>query len=121
MNNIFNSYINNLIPYFVVKVPGASTSGSKNKQPNPNDSQYAPHNQSVNFVQHKRFDDTLINPDHMVKPRINRPSTAKVDNQPVVGDAPKHELLQQAQQQQQTYKKRKKQEKSGHRNFLRPF
>lgn len=64
------------------------------------DSQYAPHNTSVNFVQHKRFDDALINPDHMIKPRINRPNTSNtVDlNQPVVGDAPKHELLQQTNQ-----------------------
>lgn len=73
-----------------------TTGTGKNKLPNSNDSQYAPNNTSVNFVQHKRFDDTLINPDHMVKPRINRPATVKVDNQPVVGDAPKHELLLQA-------------------------
>ena len=63
------------------------------------DNQYAPHNLSVNFVQHKRFDDALINPDHMVKfktQRTNQPQ--KQDDQPVVGDAPKHELLKQAEQ-----------------------
>jgi hypothetical protein len=60
------------------------------------DSQYAPQNMSVNFVQHKRFDDALINPEHMIKPRMPRtnPNAASAVNQPVVGDAPKHELLQ---------------------------
>ena len=72
---------------------------NKGRQPkrDPN-SHYAPHNQSVNFVQHKRFDDTLINPDHMIKPRMPRPGTGqtvKTEPQPVVGDAPKHKLLQQ--------------------------
>ena len=88
-----------------------TNSGRYNKrEPNSNDSQYAPHNTSVNFVQHKRFDDTLINPDHMVKLRINRPNTTQLENQPVVGDAPKHELLQQAvhtQNHQSSFKKRK--------------
>lgn len=68
---------------------------------NSDNSQYAPQNTSVNFVQHKRFDDALINPDHMIKPRINRPNTVNTAQQvpqPVVGDAPKHELLQQANQ-----------------------
>ena len=60
------------------------------------DSQYAPQNMSVNFVQHKRFDDALITPDHMIKPRIPRTNqnAGAAVNQPVVGDAPKHELLQ---------------------------
>ena len=68
---------------------------------NSDNSQYAPQNTSVNFVQHKRFDDALINPDHMIKPRTMRPNTANTAHQPVqpvVGDAPKHELLQQANQ-----------------------
>jgi hypothetical protein len=58
--------------------------------------QYAPQNTSVNFVQHKRFDDALINPDRMIKPRMPTNKTKMGDNnysQPVVGDAPKHELL----------------------------
>lgn len=58
--------------------------------------QYAPQNTSVNFVQHKRFDDALINPDRMIKPRMPTNKTKLGDNnytQPVVGDAPKHELL----------------------------
>ncbi len=94
---------------------GSGTSG-KNKLPNSNDSQYAPHNTSVNFVQHKRFDDTLINPDHMVKPRIIRPSTVKPDNQPVVGDAPKHDLLIQASVTQAFNNYHKK----SHQNTSRP-
>lgn len=89
---------------------GQSSMGGKYKKvaSSTSDSQYAPHNTSVNFVQHKRFDDALINPDHMIKPRVNRPNTAltsKLGNQPVVGDAPKHELLQQAQTQTSNYKK----------------
>lgn len=63
------------------------------------DDMYVP---QAHFVQHKRFDDTLINPDHMVKRRVDRPNTAQTkDIQPVVGDAPKHELLQQSDQTQQ--------------------
>ena len=59
-----------------------------------NVSQYAPQNTSVNFVQHKRFDDALINPDHMIKPRMPTNKLNKnTVNQPVVGDAPRHELL----------------------------
>ena len=35
----------------------------------------------------------------MVKRRMERPNTVQTkDNQPVVGDAPKHELLQQSDQ-----------------------
>jgi hypothetical protein len=69
---------------------------SKNQPQNTDEinSQYAPQNTSVNFVQHKRFDDALINPDRMIKPRM--PTNKLGDsnyNQPVVGDAPKHELL----------------------------
>lgn len=63
------------------------------------DDMYVP---QAHFVQHKRFDDTLINPDHMVKRRLDRPNTAQTkDIQPVVGGAPKHELLQQSDQTQQ--------------------
>jgi hypothetical protein len=55
----------------------------------------------AHFVQHKRFDDTLINPDHMVKRRMERPKTDQSKEvQPVVGDVPKHELLQQSDQTQ---------------------
>lgn len=61
------------------------------------DDMYVP---QAHFVQHKRFDDTLINPDHMVKRRMERPNTQTKDIQPVVGDAPKHELLQQSDQTQ---------------------
>lgn len=76
-----------------------STTQGQNLNRQVNDSQYAPQNTSVNFVQHKRFDDALINPDHMIKPRLNRPHTSKTEiAQPVVGDAPKHELLQQTNQ-----------------------
>lgn len=98
------------------RTTGTSGTGGKNKLPNSNDSQYAPHNTSVNFVQHKRFDDTLINPDHMVKPRINRPPTVKIDNQPVVGDAPKHDLLIQASLTQASNNYHKK----SHQNTSRP-
>jgi hypothetical protein len=57
---------------------------------------YAPHATSMSYVQHKRFDDALINPDHMIKPRVtHRKDTSNLDSQPVVGNAPKHELLQQ--------------------------
>ena len=56
--------------------------------------QYAPHNTSVNFVQHKRFDDALINPEHMIRPRMPTNQTRRnTEREPVVGDAPKHELL----------------------------
>jgi hypothetical protein len=49
------------------------------------------------FVQHKRFDDALINPDNMIKPRLPRlnPTLQNQPAQPTVGDGPKHELLQQ--------------------------
>ncbi len=104
-----------LIFIFSFHLQATGISG-KNKLPNPNDSQYAPHNTSVNFVQHKRFDDTLINPDHMVKPRINRPPTVKPDNQPVVGDAPKHDLLIQASLTQASNNYHKK----SHQNTSRP-
>lgn len=102
MNNLLKDTHTNLVQN--------TTSGKYKRELNPNssDSQYAPHNTSVNFVQHKRFDDTLINPDHMVKPRINRPNTVHVEAQPVVGDAPKHELLQKTvhtQMQQSSFKK----------------
>lgn len=56
-------------------------------------SQYAPHNLSINFVQHKRFDDTLINPDRIAKFRHQKAQTVQKLDEPVVGDAPKHELL----------------------------
>jgi hypothetical protein len=58
---------------------------------------YGPQSQSVNFVQHKRFDDALINPDHMIKPRMPKTNMAALEaqmQQPTVGDAPKHKLLQ---------------------------
>ncbi len=65
--------------------------------------QYAPQNTSINFVQHKRFDDALINPDRMIKPRMPTGKLARPeDHQPVVGGAPKHELLVQAQTQPST-------------------
>lgn len=49
-------------------------------------------NSSVNFVQHKRFDESVINAD---KNRIpNQKDSKPVKQEPVVGDAPKHELLQ---------------------------
>lgn len=82
---------------------------------------------SVNFVQHKRFDDTLINPDHMVKRRVQRPNTAQAatDNQPVVGDAPKHELLQLASKteaaNQASYKKHTKTSKGPKPNARRQY
>lgn len=73
----------------------SSTRIKQQQQQQQADQQYVP---SVNFVQHKRFDDALINPDHMIKPRQTRPNTNRADasqqQQPVVGDAPKHELLQ---------------------------
>lgn len=75
-----------------------SRHSSSQKNTTEAESQYAPHNQAVNFVQHKRFDDALINPDHMVRfkvPRTN-PNQKPDQDQPVVGDAPKHELLKQA-------------------------
>ncbi len=59
---------------------------------------YGPQSQSVNFVQHKRFDDALINPEHMIKPRMPKANLALLESQqqqPTVGDgAPKHKLLQ---------------------------
>lgn len=51
---------------------------------------------SVNFVQHKRFDESLINADKNRMPSHAHNKPVKQD--PVVGDAPKHELLQQATQ-----------------------
>ena len=58
-------------------------------------SQQNQHQQTaVNFVQHKRFDDTLINqdraPKHKHKAHAPKPETPA----PVVGDTDKHELLQ---------------------------
>lgn len=98
---------------------GASGSSTM-KRAIANDSQYAPHNTSVNFVQHKRFDDALINPDHMIKPKMpnNKLTGAKNDGQPVVGDAPKHELLQ--QQPQHPQKQFNKPNKTHHRNTTAP-
>ena len=60
---------------------------------------YGPQSQSVNFVQHKRFDDALINPEHMIKPRMPKTNqsldSTLQQQQPTVGDgAPKHKLLQ---------------------------
>ena len=55
-------------------------------------SQYAPHNLSINFVQHKRFDDTLINPDRIAKFRNQKAQTVQKIDEPVVGYAPKHEI-----------------------------
>lgn len=49
-------------------------------------------NSSVNFVQHKRFDESVINAD---KNRLQAQKDQKPSKpEPVVGDAPKHELLQ---------------------------
>ena len=56
---------------------------------------YSSNNQSVNFVQHKRFDDALINPDRMIKPKTKtQTKQPPKEPLPVVGDAQKHELLQ---------------------------
>ena len=70
--------------------------GNNEKRKTDDDLIYASNNQS-NFVQHKRFDDSLINPDRMIKPKIK--AIAKQTPEPlpvVVGDDPssKHELLQ---------------------------
>jgi hypothetical protein len=53
---------------------------------------------SVNFVQHKRFDETLINAEKQRALNMSQMNSkqTRVDDQPVVGDAPKHELLQRA-------------------------
>ncbi len=65
----------------------------KNANKATGESTYVP---SVNFVQHKRFDDTLLNQESIIKAKMTKMmnQTAKVENQPVVGDVPKHELLQ---------------------------
>lgn len=47
---------------------------------------------SVNFVQHKRFDETLINVDKKNK-KIKVESKTPKCVEPVVGDTQKHELL----------------------------
>ena len=73
-------------------------SGSASKLKN---FQYASHSTQCSFVQHKRFDDALINPDNIIKPKTNKfNNTQAKDDQPVVGDAPKHELLQQSDNNQ---------------------
>jgi hypothetical protein len=65
---------------------------------------YAPQATSMSYVQHKRFDDALINPDHMIKPRIaHKKYIHNQDSQPVVGNAPKHELLQQNSNHQSSF------------------
>jgi hypothetical protein len=68
--------------------------GSNEKQKKDNDLTYSSNNQSVNFVQHKRFDDALINPDRMIKPKVKKQVKVVIEESPVVGDAEKHELLQ---------------------------
>ena len=68
--------------------------GNNEKRKTDDDLTYASNNQS-NFVQHKRFDDSLINPDRMIKPKVKVLNKQPKEQLPVVGDDPnqKHELL----------------------------